>query len=602
MQTYQQRYIDNVREIMHLGDFYSVPRTDFNFWYTSEKANRQRMTELKRENIDLLNRHLFPVLDQLFEADDACIDELIAFADALMDWKTNLDCGVYVSIHEALLSLYRIRRDRKRIIRELYKLGMGLYYLDRSVDGINEEQAGPFRFRNEMVFTEAGSYMKFFEEIQDTETRGYVIRSLANIAICSSDRRRRIAVTSRVLQILKDDYYRELEPALPWETFLRRTNQQMSANRITLSKGNLSKQELEEILEACYEVFKPEEAANNPDIRWLWPYYEMEYNCGFVDLETTLTRMERLIDQTPYNDFSVSGLYANVQLAIYYGRLLRDNPSAEDSVYHREVLKNAYNKMMRTLLSCPLGENADYLAYIIRLVMTSYHEISETMPFRDVLERLMRRFAGAQSIRAEQAAAITRLFAETILASEPTFFDDCPFLRGYTDEAERRKAILAFAEDCGRYHDLGVIQLNMARTLGTRNLFETEERLFRLHTTAGYDDLARCASTARFADVALGHHSWYNGLGGYPETYVRNGSPYRQMTDLVAVVAYIVDQEDRELSETIREITVQEHKRFSPLVTAYLDDEKLVSRIESILREDEPYYRIFFDALPPKES
>ena len=74
------------------------------------------------------------------------------------------------------------------------------------------------------------------------------------------------------------------------------------------------------------------------------------------------------------------------------------------------------------------------------------------------------------------------------------------------------------------------------------------------------------------------------------------------MTDLVAVVAYIVDQEDRELSETIREITVQEHKRFSPLVTAYLDDEKLVSRIESILREDEPYYRIFFDALPPKES
>ena len=46
MQTYQQRYIDNVREIMHLGDFYSVPRTDFNFWYTSEKANRQRMTEL----------------------------------------------------------------------------------------------------------------------------------------------------------------------------------------------------------------------------------------------------------------------------------------------------------------------------------------------------------------------------------------------------------------------------------------------------------------------------------------------------------------------------------------------------------------------------
>ena len=519
-----------------------------------------------------------------------------------MDWKTNLDCGVYVSIHEALLSLYRVKRDRARIIRQLYKLGMGLYYLDRSVEGVREKLAGPFRFRNEMIFTEAGSYMKFFEEIPDAETRGYIIRALANIAICSGDRKRRIAVTSRVLQIIKDDYYRELEPSLPWDTFLRRTTQQMSANRSTLSKGNLSKQELEAILEACYEVFKVEEGAENPDIRWLWPYYEMEYSCGFVDLETTLGRMEHLIEQTPYNDFSVSGLYANVQLAIYYGRLLRDNPAAEESAHHREVLKNAYIKMMRTLMACPLGENTDYLAYIIRLVMTSYHEISEAMPFRDVLQKLMRRFAGAQSIRAEQAAAITRLFAETILASEPAFFDDLPFLQECADEAERREAILAYAEDCGRYHDLGLIQLNMARTLETRNLFETEDRIFQLHTTAGSDDLARCASTARFADVALGHHRWYNGLGGYPEAYVRNDSPYRQMTDVVAVIACMVDQEVGNFSETVREIIAQEHKRFSPLVTAYLDDEKLVTGIEAILRKDEPYYRAFFDGIAPEEN
>ena len=275
MQPYQRQYIENVREIMRLSDFYSVPRTDFSSWYSAEKANSTHMAELKQENIELLNRYLFPTLDALHEADDACIDELILFADTLMDWKTNLDCGVYVTIHEALLSLYRVRHERNRIIRELYKLGMGLYYLDRAVDGVESKYAGTFRYRNEMVFTEAGSYMKFFEEIQDAETRGYIIRALANISICSEDRKRRIAVTARVLQILKDKFYRDLEPSLPWDTFLRRTNQQMSANRTTLSKGDLSKQELEAIFESCYEVFKPEESAQNPDIRWLWPYYEM---------------------------------------------------------------------------------------------------------------------------------------------------------------------------------------------------------------------------------------------------------------------------------------------------------------------------------------
>ena len=597
MQPYQQRYIENVREVMRLGDFYGVPRTDFSSWYAAQKANRQRMAELKKENIELLNRYLFPTLDQLHEADDGCIEELIAFADALLDWKTNLDCGVYVSIHEALLSLYRVRRDRNRIIRELYKLGMGLYYMNRAVEGVSEEQAAPFRFRNEMIFTEAGSYMKFFEEISDAETRGYIIRALANIAICSNDRKRRVAVTSRVLQILKDPYYRDLEPSLPWDTFLRRTNQQMSANRTTLSKGDLSKQELEAILEACYEVFKPEEGAQNPDIRWLWPYYEMEYSCGFVDLETTLGRMEHLIEQTPFNDYSVSGLYANVQLAIYYGRLLRDNSSAESTPHHREVLKNAYVKMMQTLMTCPINDNADYLAYIIRLVMTSYHETNGTLPLRDVLQKLMQRFAGTQAIRAEQSAAVTRLFAETILASDPAFFDDCPFLEEYPGEAERREALLAYAEDCGRYHDLGLIQLNMARTMETRHLFDAENRIFQLHTVAGQDDLARCTSTVRFADAALGHHSWYNGRGGYPETYIRSSSPYRQMTDVVAVVACIMDRYDRSLSETAEEIIAQAGKRFSPLVTSYLDDQELLSGIETILSNEEPYYRVFYEQL-----
>ena len=597
MQSYQQRYIENVREVMRLGDFYGVPRADFSSWYAVQKANRQRMAELKRENIELLNRYLFPALDQLHEADDVCIEELIAFADALLDWRTNLDCGVYVSIHEALLSLYRVRRDRNRIIRELYKLGMGLYYMNRAVDGVSEEQAAPFRFRNEMIFTEAGSYMKFFEEISDTETRGYIIRALANIAICSNDRKRRIAVTSKVLKILKDPYYRDLEPSLPWDTFLRRTNQQMSANRTTLSKGDLSKQELEAILEACYEVFKPEEGAKNPDIRWLWPYYEMEYSCGFVDLETTLGRMEHLIEQTPFNDYSVSGLYANVQLAIYYGRLLQDNPAAESKPHYREVLKNAYVKMMQTLMTCPINDNADYLAYIIRLVMTSYHETGGTMPLREVLQKLMQRFAGAQAIRAEQAAAITRLFAETVLTSDPAFFDDCPFLGECSGEAERREAVLIYAEDCGRYHDLGLIQLNMARTLETRHLFDAENRIFQLHTVAGRDDLARCASTLRFADAAIGHHSWYNGRGGYPETYIRSSSPYRQMTDVVAVVACIMDQNDKSLAETVEEIIAQAGKHFSPLVTSYLDDQKLLSGIENILSNEEPYYRVFYERL-----
>ena len=40
------------------------------------------------------------------------------------------------------------------------------------------EASNAFRFRNEMVFTEGGSYLKLFSEIQDEATKGYIIRCL----------------------------------------------------------------------------------------------------------------------------------------------------------------------------------------------------------------------------------------------------------------------------------------------------------------------------------------------------------------------------------------------------------------------------------------
>ena len=211
MRPYQTKYIENAREILKLDDFFEVPVAVYEPWYEEQVHRAQRMRDLKRENMTLLSENLFPELEELHAASPDQIRDLEAFADVLMDWSTNLDPGVYVVIHDALLSLYRFKRDRNNIIKELYKLGMGLYYLNRSLNGIEKRWTAPFRFRNEMVFTEAGSYLKFFEQIEDKDTRGYIIRALANIAICAQDHKRRIAVSQQVLNIVRDDYYRQLQ-------------------------------------------------------------------------------------------------------------------------------------------------------------------------------------------------------------------------------------------------------------------------------------------------------------------------------------------------------------------------------------------------------
>ena len=167
MHEWQDQYIRNVQEIKEILPLFGTEKTGFDTWYAGRLATEARIKALREENNRLLSEDLFPALDTLHSADKEEINALVRFADRLMDWRTNLDCGVYVAIHDALLSLYRVRKDRAGVIRELYMLGMGLYYLHRSVTGVECRETESMHFQNEMLFTEAGSYFRYFQTIQD---------------------------------------------------------------------------------------------------------------------------------------------------------------------------------------------------------------------------------------------------------------------------------------------------------------------------------------------------------------------------------------------------------------------------------------------------
>ena len=599
MLPYQEQYIQNTKEISRLKDSPNAPRESFEAWTRAREERETRIGALRRDNIRILNDALFPRLDDLHSASAGEIADLEAFAAALMDWKTNLDCGVYVLIHDALLSMYRIRRDRAGIIRELYQLGMGLYYRNRALMGIGPAHINHFLFQNEMVFTEGGSYLKLFAQLPDEATKGYVIRCLANIAICTPEYRRRIRVGARILNIVQDPEYRAMAPGLPWDTFLQRTHQQMSSNRQVMGRGDLSTRELAQVLESCHEVFRPEAERENPNVRWLWPYYEMEYTCGFADVKKTAARLEQLIAGSAYDQYDESGLYANVQLAINYGKLLRNHPELRSVPGRVAFLAEAYQKMMRTLTTYPEDRTSELFQYNVRLVLCDYFETDGVESYRSVLEKLLRSFFDRLYIQGRRTGEVSALLCEAILGENPGFFDDIPFVKTCGDATEKRRAVLDFARTCGLFHDVGKAKMNMTRLSLVRNLFEKEDQMERLHTQAGYEELMERASTRIYADTALGHHSWYQG-GGYPAHYVRNDSPYRQMTDVTAVAACLIDRGQDDPCAAVQAVLGQEGTRFSPLVTAFLGKEGLRMKLEETLRgDDTPFLREIYDDTAP---
>ena len=596
MLPYQEEYIRNVSEAVELSDYGRDVQTSFEQWYEDRVRANARIAELKQRNTQLLNENLFPTLDALHSASQQTLDELNAFADALLDWKINLDPGVYVIIHDALLSLYRVRHDRNAIIRELYKLGMGLYYQRRAIMGIKFDTARSFYFENEMVFAEAASYFRHFEEIGDEETQGYILRSIANIALCVRDHKRKIAASGKALQIIRDPHYREIAPGLPWDRYLRSVHQQMSANRSSLSRGNLTQEELSLVLDSCYEVFKPEQLSGNPSVRWLWPYYEMEYNCGYVDISTTLSRMEKLIEDTPWDQYDISGLYGCGQLPLRYGELLRQHPEFLEDHERRVFLSHAYEKMERHLMTYPREKLSETFYFTISLVFTDYFETDGVPPYRDLALHLIMRLHGDLYIRACRAKVLLQCLCKALLRTDPAFFDDIPFIHHAAPE-EKESVVLDYAQDCALFYDHGLRQTSLPQ-VRTRDLFQNEYRMYQLHPLAGRDTLSRYSSLCRCADVAWGHHRAYNGIQGYPDDYERTSSPYRQMTDAVALVSWIIERNTNDFSALLPEIFAQEGKLFSPLVTACLNDTRTLEELQAALTADDaPYYREIWENL-----
>ena len=119
MFPYQQEYIDNTREVLLLCDMVQHTEEGFDQWYASRKEALGKLRFLRDRNNQLLRDNLFPALDTLYSCDEAMLQSLNAFADALMDWTTNLDCGIYVQIHDAMLTYFRVRKDRDAVIREM---------------------------------------------------------------------------------------------------------------------------------------------------------------------------------------------------------------------------------------------------------------------------------------------------------------------------------------------------------------------------------------------------------------------------------------------------------------------------------------------------
>lgn len=608
MQPYQEEYIANLKEIAALNERKNRQAGSFEEYFQGLLNDRRRAQKIISRNMELLRSRLFPLLDNLLDSSETELNELEEFAKALLDGKDELDGGLFCQIYQALLSRARLTKSRKEMIRHLYWLGIGFNNLCSKMVGLELADTEKYISQMRLCFTEAAAYLKYYDEIDDTETKGYILRSRANTALGKfKSASAKIRLTRQTLQILQDKSYQEKTPELPWERFIYMTHQQM-ASSISYNRDNdMTHQDVEALMESIHIVHQrriqeAESKNETPPIKSAFSCCAIEYYCGLSSLEALLAKMETLMDSADTSDFTMESMYGIISLPAFYCQYLREYP--EYMKGRQEYLEELYQKVLDYVEAFPEDKENEQIFFFLRQLSSTFVETENSISYGDFQQQLLRRFAPDIYVHSYVVGKTAAAFCGIIMDEEPDFFDDMEHIRSVKEPEEKRRQVVAYAEKCGLFHDVGKINFLSLCSKTSRPWFEIEYDILHLHTVAGSSRLSSCASTRHYAAIAHGHHSWYDGSRGYPESYKRLECPYRQMVDVIGLIdwidnmlssAWLKSGAENVFSRVIQDVVALEGKRFSPLLTARLREESTAGKLEQAFSQGrrEAYRQIY---------
>lgn len=610
MQPYQEEYIASLKDISALRTRKHPGNLSFDEYLEEVFRDRMQAEQKIKRNMELLRGELFPVLDHIHNISEDKLQELREFADALLyeNGRDALDAGLFCQIHKALLTLSRLTRDRNAMIRELYWLGMAHNNQCNKLVGLDLSITDKYTSQMRLCFTEAAAYLKYYDEIDDTETRGYILRSRANMSLGKfRSASEKIHMIKRSLEILQDKDYQEKAPDLPWDKYIYLTHQQMAASISHSRETTMTSADVTDIMESVYIVherrFQEADARNeHPPIRPRFAYYAIEYYCGLNSLDGLLNKMELLMDKADLTDFSTDSMYGIISLPAFYCQYLNDYP--ERIPKRTEYLESLYHRILKYMDSVPDDSQNETLFLYLRQLSSTFLETENSISYKEFLIKVQMRFAPEIFVHSWAVGKGAVTLCRIILEEEPEFFDDAAMFRAISDPTEKKQCILNYAMEAGMLHDIGKVNFINLYSQAGRQWFEEEYEMAHLHTLAGEAALSARNSTRPYAAIAHGHHSWYDCAHGYPDSYHRLECQYRQMTDLIGLIDWLHDITDMQrlymgfektFEEAIEDAIALGGKRFSPLLTVRLQDERTTSQLKTAFTEGccEAYRQIY---------
>lgn len=541
MREYQEKYIANLRRVFELSSMPAqLPSPEEYLAMLPERTREQRA--ISEENTALLRRELFPLLDNIITATEEDIASLEEFAAAMNQGGAYLDLVLCYYLHNAMITYARHWKKRDLLIRHLYHGAMSLFYMQEI---LRRADRTDYNWKLSLMFGEAASYIKQYDQIEDMETRGYIHRAMGNLALAypgldEADGRRKQAAIRRSLQILEDPVYHEKSPDLPWDLYIMKTHQERTTALGLLRTGfadPLIQREVMESAEYVRDGLGRSQGGRIP-IRWQYAYEAAQYHCGVRPLSYLLNWLENAFMERDEGDYSSEGLYRSMFIPALYASYLEHDGQL---IYKKQyVLSFMYRRLEEYVRKMPDHQLSEVTLSNLLACLQSFVEYPDGILEKDFIMTLVVCRSPDSFASSYMSSQIARMMVQAALERCPEYllgalgYESEEALRANKDQLE------TFVYEACLLHNVGFLAFcNLSRRIG-RGRLEEEEELIRCHVYAGAKLLGQSPSTRPYVNAALGHHRFFDGSGGYPKEYDRSRDPNVMLTDLISAAVRLV--------------------------------------------------------------
>lgn len=176
-------------------------------------------------------------------------------------------------------------------------------------------------------------------------------------------------------------------------------------------------------------------------------------------------------------------------------------------------------------------------------------------------------------------------------------------------EEKHRGELVSFVKQCALLHDVGKTKITDIVNTQGRKLWDREFLGIKKHPGYGAQMLDTDEDLRKYRDVALGHHKFYDGTGGYPQDFDNVGSPYRIIIDLITICDCIDAATDhlgrnykvaKTLDTVLEELVEGKGTRYNPeLVEIIVNSARLKREMSYIVSEGrlDIMYRAYLESV-----